>query len=126
MDDRALIRLLGPVQVWDDGAWMTPARPQLRLLLAAHALSAGQVVLAGDLVDLLWDDRPPKSARASLQVLVARLRQALRGVPGCSMERHGEGYRLRVDRSVIDVHQFRSLVRSADRKSTRLNSSHRP
>ena len=113
MDDRALIRLLGPVQVWDDGAWMTPARPQLRLLLAAHALSAGQVVLAGDLVDLLWDDRPPKSARASLQVLVARLRQALRGVPGCSMERHGEGYRLRVDRSVIDVHQFRSLVRSA-------------
>ncbi|MGH3300986.1 MAG: AfsR/SARP family transcriptional regulator, partial [Streptosporangiaceae bacterium] len=69
MDDRARLRLLGPVQVWDHGTWRTPARPQLRLLLAVHALSAGRVVPAGDLVDLLWDDRPPKSARASLQVL---------------------------------------------------------
>jgi DNA-binding SARP family transcriptional activator len=117
MDDRALLRLLGPVQVRDDGTWRTPARPQLRLLLAVHALSAGQVVRAGDLVDLLWDDRPPRSARASLQVLVARLRQALIGVPGSSLERHGEGYRLRIDRGVVDVHQFRSLARSARQAS---------
>lgn len=113
MDARARLRLLGPVQVWDDGAWRTPARPQLRLLLAVHALSAGQVLPAGDLVDLLWDDRPPKSARASLQVLVARLRTALKDVPECGLERHGEGYRLRIDRSLVDAHQFRSLGKAA-------------
>jgi DNA-binding SARP family transcriptional activator/Tfp pilus assembly protein PilF len=88
-------------------------RPQVRLLIAALALSAGEIVLAADLVDLIWDDRPPASARASLQTLVARLRRALRGIPECSLERHGGGYRLRVDRGLVDVHQFRSLVRSA-------------
>jgi DNA-binding SARP family transcriptional activator/tetratricopeptide (TPR) repeat protein len=88
-------------------------RPQLRLLLAALALSTGEVVLAADLIDLIWEDRPPASARASLQVLIARLRQLLKGVPECSLERHGGGYRLRVDRGLIDVHQFRSLARSA-------------
>ncbi|MGH3305011.1 MAG: AfsR/SARP family transcriptional regulator, partial [Streptosporangiaceae bacterium] len=90
-----------------------PARPQLRLLLAVHALSAGRVVPAGDLVDLLWDDRPPKSARATQQVLAARLRKAMKGVPECGLERHGEGYRLRIDRGLVDVHQFRSLARAA-------------
>jgi DNA-binding SARP family transcriptional activator len=88
-------------------------RPQLRLLLAAHALSAGEVILAGDLIDLIWDDRPPTSARASLQTLVARLRQVLKGVPECDLERRGDGYRLRIDRGLVDVHQFRSLARSA-------------
>jgi DNA-binding SARP family transcriptional activator/tetratricopeptide (TPR) repeat protein len=92
-------------------------RPQLRLLLAAHALSAGEVMLAADLIDLIWDDRPPTSARASLQTLVARLRQVLTGVPGCSLERRGDGYRLRVDRALVDVHQFRSLARSARQES---------
>ena len=113
MNERARLQLLGPVQVWDDGAWRSPLRPQLRLLLAAHALSAGEVMLAADLIDLIWDDRPPESARASLHTLVARLRHELRGVPECRLERHGDGYRLRVDRGLVDVHQFRSLARSA-------------
>ncbi len=113
MDERARLQLLGPVQLWEEGAWRSPVRPQLRLLLAAHALSAGEVLLAADLIDLIWDDRPPESARASLQTLVARLRQVLTGVPECSLERHGDGYRLRVNRGLVDVHQFRSLARSA-------------
>jgi DNA-binding SARP family transcriptional activator/tetratricopeptide (TPR) repeat protein len=83
------------------------------LLLAAHALSAGDVMLAADLIDLIWDDRPPESARASLQTLIARLRHELKRVPECGLERHGDGYRLRVDRDLVDVHQFRSLARSA-------------
>ncbi len=113
MEERARLQLLGPIQIWEDGAWRTPVRPQLRLLLAAHALSAGEVILAADLIDLIWDDRPPESARASLQTLVARLRHELMGVPECSLERHGDGYRLRVERGLVDVHQFRSLARSA-------------
>jgi DNA-binding SARP family transcriptional activator len=113
VDERARLRLLGPVQVWENGAWRSPVRPQLRLLLAAHALSAGEVMLAAGLIDLIWDDRPPASARASLQTLIARLRQVLNGVPECGLERHGDGYRLRVDRSLVDVHQFRSLAKSA-------------
>jgi len=107
------LRILGPVQVWDGAAWFRPPRPQLRLLLASLALSAGRVVPADDLIDMIWEERPPPSARASLQILVVRLRQALVGLPGCALERYGEGYRLLAIPDKVDVHRFRSLMRSA-------------
>jgi DNA-binding SARP family transcriptional activator len=69
------LRVLGPVQVWDGAAWFRPPGPQLRLLLACLALPAGQAVPVDDLIGQLWEERPPPSARASLQILVARLRQ---------------------------------------------------
>jgi DNA-binding SARP family transcriptional activator/tetratricopeptide (TPR) repeat protein len=85
----------------------------LRLLLGCLALSAGLVVPVDDLVDVLWEDRPPRSARASLQVLVVRLRKALAGLPGCALDRFGDGYQLRAAPGRADVHRFRSLVCSA-------------
>jgi DNA-binding SARP family transcriptional activator/tetratricopeptide (TPR) repeat protein len=107
------LRVLGPVQVWDGAAWVRPPRSQLRLLLAFLALSAGQAVLVDDLIDLFWEERPPPSARASMQILVVRLRKALAGLPGCALERYGEAYRLRVAPDEVDMHWSRSLVRSA-------------
>jgi DNA-binding SARP family transcriptional activator/tetratricopeptide (TPR) repeat protein len=107
------LRVLGPVQVRDGSTWLGPRGPQLRLLLACLALSAGQVVLVDDLIDALWEERPPPSARASLQILVVRLRKAMTGLPGCALDRYGEGYQLRTIPDTVDVHRFRSLVRSA-------------
>jgi DNA-binding SARP family transcriptional activator/tetratricopeptide (TPR) repeat protein len=107
------LRVLGPVQVRDGAAWVRPPGPQLRLLLACLALPAGQVVAVDDLIDVLWEERPPPSARASLQILVVRLRKTLAGLPGCAVERYGEGYRLRAAPDKVDVHRFRSLVSSA-------------
>jgi DNA-binding SARP family transcriptional activator/tetratricopeptide (TPR) repeat protein/transcriptional regulator with XRE-family HTH domain len=107
------LRVLGPVQVRDGDAWLRPPGPQLRLLLARLALSAGQVVPVDDLIDVLWVQRPPPSARASLQILVAGLRKALAGLPGCALERYGDGYQLRAVPDKVDVHRFRSLVSSA-------------
>jgi len=113
LEGQLWLRVLGPVQVRDGGAWRRPQGPQLRLLLACLALSAGQVVPVDDLIDVLWEDRPPRSARASLQILVVRLRKALAGPPGCALDRYGDGYRLRAVPDQVDVHRFRSLVSSA-------------
>jgi DNA-binding SARP family transcriptional activator len=107
------LRVLGPVQVWDGAAWFRPPRPQLRLLLACLALSAGRVVPVDDLIDVIWDERPPPSARASLQILIVRLRKALAGLPDCMLERYGAGYRLLAIPDKVDVHRFRSLTYSA-------------
>jgi DNA-binding SARP family transcriptional activator/tetratricopeptide (TPR) repeat protein/transcriptional regulator with XRE-family HTH domain len=107
------LRVLGPVQVRDGDAWLRPPGAQLRLLLARLALSAGQVVVVDDLMDVLWVQRPPPSARSSLQILVVGLRKALAGLPGCALERYGDGYQLRVLPDKVDVHRFRSLVSSA-------------
>src|SRR5689334_14160912 len=113
LDCQMWLRVLGPVQVRDGSTWLGPRGPQLRLLLACLALSAGQVVLVDDLIDALWEERPPPSARASLQILVVRLRKAMTGLPGCALDRYGEGYQLRTIPDTVDVHRFRSLVRSA-------------
>jgi DNA-binding SARP family transcriptional activator/tetratricopeptide (TPR) repeat protein len=113
LEGQLWLRVLGPVEVWDGGAWLKPPGPQLRLLLACLALSAGQVVTVDDLIDVLWEDRLPRSARASLQILVVRLRKSLAVLPGCALDRYGDGYRLRVVPDRVDVHRFRSLVSSA-------------
>jgi DNA-binding SARP family transcriptional activator/Tfp pilus assembly protein PilF len=107
------LRVLGPVQVRAGEGWLSPPRPQVRLLLARLALSAGQVVLVDDLIDVLWAQQPPQSARASLQILVVGLRKALAGLPGCALERYGDGYQLRAAPDKVDVHRFRSLVAAA-------------
>src|SRR5262249_43067878 len=113
LEGQLWLRVLGPVQVRDGAAWRRPPGPQLRLMLGCLALSAGQVVPVEDLIDALWEDRLPRSARASLQILVVRLRKTLAGLPGCVLGRYGDGYQLRAVLDKVDVHRFRSLVSSA-------------
>ena len=112
MDDEIAIRLLGPVQAWSGDRWVRPGPPQQCLVLSLLALRAGQVVPAGQLVDAMWDDSPPRSARNSVQVVLTHLRRALAGTPGVRLARCGEGYRLEAEPGRVDVHQFRSLVQA--------------
>jgi DNA-binding SARP family transcriptional activator/tetratricopeptide (TPR) repeat protein len=115
-----VLRLLGPVEALASGAWAAPEKPQQRLVMALLALRAGQVVSVDELIDGVWDDAPPRSARASLQALITRLRQMLATVPGSRLERCGDGYRLLIEARRVDVHEFRWLARSgrdcADRR----------
>jgi DNA-binding SARP family transcriptional activator/tetratricopeptide (TPR) repeat protein len=114
VEDEVWLRLLGPVEIRNGrGGWLRPRGPQLRATLASLGLSAGRVVPLDDLVDALWEDQSPRSARASVQILVARLRKALREVPDCKVDRYGDGYLLHVGLDGVDVHRFRSLVKAA-------------
>jgi DNA-binding SARP family transcriptional activator len=112
VDNRIVLRLLGPVEVRSGGSWRQPDRPQQRLVLAMMALRAGQVVPVGELIGAVWAETPPRSARASVQVLVTRLRRVLAGTPGGRLERLGEGYRLHLEQDRLDVHRFRSLAKA--------------
>ena len=106
------LRVLGPVEVLVSGAWSAPEKPQQRLVMALLALRAGHVVPVAELIDAVWEDDPPRSARASLQALITRLRQMLARVPGSRLERRGDGYRLLIEAERVDVHEFRSLARA--------------
>jgi DNA-binding SARP family transcriptional activator len=107
-----VLRLLGPVEIRSADAWRQPDRPQQRLVLALMALRAGQVVPVGELIGAVWAEAPPRSARASMQVLVTRLRRLLAGTPGSKLERRGEGYRLHLEADRLDVYRFRSLAKA--------------
>ena len=112
MADEIAIRLLGPVQAWAGDRWIRPGPPQRCLVLSVLAMRAGQVVPAGQLADVMWDGRPPRSARNSIQVVLTGLRKALAGTPQFQVVRCGDGYRLETDPDRIDVHQFRSRVQA--------------
>jgi DNA-binding SARP family transcriptional activator/tetratricopeptide (TPR) repeat protein len=106
------LRLLGPVTLRTGSGWASPGTPQQRMALAVLALSAGQVVPVHELVDAVWEERPPRSVRVSLQALITRVRHSVAGIPGAGIDRCGDGYRLRLDPAQVDLHRFRVLARA--------------
>jgi DNA-binding SARP family transcriptional activator len=84
--------------------------PKQRALLALLLLHAGEAVAADRLIDELWGERPPPSARNSLQALVSRLRRAL-----ADPEAHPRiatrpaGYLLEVAAEQFDLARFERL-----------------
>lgn len=97
------VTVLGPTTV--GGASPTPAQ---RRIVAALVLRRDRGADVDQLVDAVWGERPPRSAVASLQNQITRLRRA-----------HGEGLvthdgaRYRLD-AVTDVARFEDLVAAAD------------
>ncbi len=58
------IDVLGPLDVRENGVSVTPTAPKPRQVLALLASHADRVVPVASLVEELWCDRPPRSARA--------------------------------------------------------------
>lgn len=108
MEDDIVLRVLGPVEILAAAGARPPSQPpQQRLVLGMLALRTGQPVPVAELIDAVWDDQPPRSARGSLQALVTGVRQALAPVPGSRLDRCGEAYRLQLEADRVDVHRFR-------------------
>src|SRR5919204_6831622 len=82
-------RILGPLEVWREGRPVRIEGAKERALLAFLLLHAGEPVSVDRLIDELWGDSPPPTARKSVQVRVAGLRRALGG--GVLLTR-GEAY----------------------------------
>ncbi|GAA1877791.1 AfsR/SARP family transcriptional regulator [Asanoa iriomotensis] len=104
-------RLLGPVEVSNDGGRVGVGRRHERAVLAILLLEAGQSVSVARLVELIWSGEPPREARAVLQTYISRLRGLLgEGAP--IVLRNG-AYRIDVDPQAVDAHRFTALVGEA-------------
>ena len=100
-------RLLGPLDVEDDGRPLHISRPKQRALLAMLLLNANRVVSTDTLTDALWEDRIPDTAAKALQVHVSQLRRLL---GSDRLQTKAPGYVLRIDAGEYDVHDFDALV----------------
>jgi predicted ATPase/DNA-binding SARP family transcriptional activator len=105
--------ILGALQVVQAGHSVDLGSPRQQALLA-RLLIARAVVSADRLIDDLWADDTPDSARHALHVYVSRLRSAL-GPDGDRLERHGSGYRFRVDPAELDAGRFEEAARDGRR-----------
>ena len=102
-----LYRILGPIEIEVAGRTEEPAGEKLRLLLGLLVLSAGRRVSDERLVDVLWLDEPPPTARESLRVHVSRLRKML---GDRAVVRDAGGYVLVASSACVDSLSFEALV----------------
>lgn len=113
-------RILGPVEVWDGAQRLDLGGSKPRALLAVLLLYANQMVSTDHLVDQLWGEAPPPSARSLVQVYVSRLRQALhhsrdQSASASVLATRPSGYLLRVEPGELDLDCFEGLTADARR-----------
>ena len=111
-------RILGPVEVWDGAQRLDLGGSKPRALLAVLLLRANQVVSTDQLVDQLWGEAPPPTARNLVQVYVSRLRQALhqsrdRSPTASALATRPSGYLLQVEPGDLDLDCFEGLTADA-------------
>jgi YVTN family beta-propeller protein len=99
-------RILGPLQVLDDGREIPIRGRKQQALLALLLLHRGEVVTRDTLIDHLWGDDPPSTAVKTLQVHVSRLRREL----GDVLLSQGRGYLIRLEPNQLDLERFERLA----------------
>ncbi len=104
------IRILGPLAVARGGSHLRLGGPKQRAVLGILLLREGEVVPTDLLIEMLWGDSPPPTARTSVQVYVSRLRKLFAGAPGLLIETRGSGYVAEVDPERFDLRRFERLV----------------
>jgi predicted ATPase/DNA-binding SARP family transcriptional activator len=100
-------RILGPLEVLEDGHAVNVGGAKQRALLAVLLLNANRVVPRDGLIEAVWGERAPETAPKALQVYVSRLRKTLgheRVVTGNS------GYQLAVVPGELDLERFQTLA----------------
>ena len=103
-------RILGPLEVLDGARSVRLGASKPRALLGVLLLHANEVVSIDRLVDELWGERPPATAAKLVQGYVHALRKQL---DADTLVTQAPGYRLRVDRDALDLHEFQRLTEEA-------------
>jgi WD40 repeat protein/DNA-binding SARP family transcriptional activator len=103
-------RVLGPLEVSADDGRISLGGPKQRSVLARLLVRPNQVIPAEDLIDQVWGEDPPNTARKTLQGYVTHLRRVL---GPDRLEWRAPGYVLHLDQRELDAARFESLVHEA-------------
>ena len=102
-------RILGPLEVDEDGRAIPIVGRLQRALLSILLARANQPVSTDELIDELWGEQAPASARKGLQVHVSRLRKAL-GAHSARLVTRPNGYLLHVEPGELDLDRCEELA----------------
>ncbi|MET9887944.1 BTAD domain-containing putative transcriptional regulator [Streptomyces sp. NPDC006430] len=112
------LKVLGPIEVTDQGEAVPLPGGRARTVLAALALHHGHAVSVERLVAAAWGDDAPVTARAQVQAMVSALRRALGGTlrPQAIRTRQ-PGYALSADAVRTDLDIFVRWVAEGRREA---------
>ncbi|WP_239159696.1 AfsR/SARP family transcriptional regulator [Winogradskya humida] len=102
--------ILGPLVVTDDGREIAITAGRDRTVLALLLLQPGRIVGVEELIDAVWGDDSPVTARGQLQTCVSRLRKAL---PWDVIRTDPAGYGIAVSPDDLDAGLFTRLTTRA-------------
>ncbi|MFR9728538.1 BTAD domain-containing putative transcriptional regulator [Saccharopolyspora sp. MS10] len=115
-------QVLGPLEVRLDGAPLRLGSAAVRGAFACLLLEPNQLVSIDRLIDTLWGDDPPATARTIVHGYISRIRRLLHehgdeSTPGRpEILTRAPGYLLRIDPERVDAHRVRTLINEAHGK----------
>ncbi|WP_432843309.1 AfsR/SARP family transcriptional regulator [Dactylosporangium sp. CA-092794] len=110
------LRILGSLSIDDETPFGLSATRREGRILCALLLSANRPVPTGKLIEMLWNERPPATARQQLQNCAAALNRSLRHrLDSTGVDRTQAGYVIRVPCEDLDASLFDHTVRTARR-----------
>jgi DNA-binding SARP family transcriptional activator/tetratricopeptide (TPR) repeat protein len=109
----AKFAVLGPLEVFVDGRPVAVGQARQRSVLAVLLVEANRPVALEQLIDRIWGDDPPATARELIYVGISRLRRVLARASDVQLIRQPAGYVLETPLQAVDLHRFRSMVAAA-------------
>jgi DNA-binding SARP family transcriptional activator/tetratricopeptide (TPR) repeat protein len=109
-------RVLGPLEVLAGDRRIDLGGSRQQIVLACLILEANRVVPIARLIDAIYGNDVPSTARVQTQICISALRRlfALHGRPEAIVTR-SKGYVLQMEHGALDLHHFDDLVTRARR-----------
>ncbi len=92
---------------------MHPGGPRQQVFLLALLMNANRPLSLSWLIDALWEDDPPASAKANLRNYASAIRKSIRDIKGSQLLANGGTYRITLDGRQLDLTRFEQLTHSA-------------
>jgi len=109
-------RILGPLEVRENGATANLGHAKQRTVLGVLLLHPNQVVSTDRLIDELWGEEPPASATKLVQLYISHLRKHVREAGFDDiLHTQAPGYLAKIERDNLDAARFQHLVEEARR-----------
>lgn len=107
---RIHMRLLGSLEISSGDRLIHIEAGRLRVVMAMLLFEANHVVPMSRLIDAIWDERPPATARSQVQICISALRRLLSGREEGMIRTRSPGYVLVLPDEAQDIRQFELLT----------------
>lgn len=102
--------VLGPLECLVRGERCRLGGPKPKAVLGTLLLNANRIVPTSTLIEVVWPEGPPPSARNVLQNMVSSLRRVIRQSTGVALLTQSPGYLLKVGSAGLDTRTFKELA----------------